>query len=214
MQKFVEEQNTYLAELPRASEPVARRKVQQKWKKLRLTGVEITCDNRILSRSKKEDEWNKEAKLEGCDGLKTNPTGQLASQKSVYDRCKNFSQVDWAFRITKTIQLKAHSIDVRKESRSHGHRFFMIVACRFVQEFADCGKKIDATIEERIKELATLWTTRVLVKEPQVLHNVVVLCPSGRRFLKTAQVQMATKIASCGSTASAQEKLVEERKIA
>jgi hypothetical protein len=214
VQKLVREQNAYLAEHPRASAEVAQKKVQQKWEKLRLPDVEIKCDDRILSLTKKEEEWNEAAKLDGCYCLKTDLTKQQASKETVHDRYKGLSRVEWAFRISKTIHLEARPVHVRKESRTRGHLFVVMLAYLLVQELAKCWNRIDATIEDGIHELTTLCTTQVTVKGAPMLHNVPTPRPSVQRFLEAAQVKLPTNIASRGINVSTRKKLVEERKIA
>ncbi len=214
VQKLVNEQNTYLDEHPRASAKVAQKKVQKKWEKLRLPDVEIKCDDRTLSLSKKEDEWNEEAKLDGCYCLKTDLTKQQASKETVHDRYKGLSQVEWAFRISKTIQLEARPIYVRKESRTRGHLFVVMLAYLLVQELAKSWNRIDATVAEGINELATLCTTQVTIKGVPILHNIPTPRASVQQFLEAAEVKLPTKIANCGAIVSTRKKLVEERKTA
>ena len=214
MQQLVKQQNTYLAEHPRASTEVAQRKVQQKWEKLRLPDVEIKCDDRSLLVSKQEDAWNEAAKLDGCYCLKTDLTESQASKETVHERYKGLSQVEWAFRISKTIELEARPIYVRKESRTRGHLFVVMLAYLLVQELAKCWNQIDATVEEGLHELATLCTTQVTVKGSPMLHNIPAPRPSVARLLEAAKVELPAQLASRGVTVSTRKTLVEERKIA
>ncbi len=214
VQKLVQQQNTYLAEHPRASTEVARRKVQQKWEKLRLPEVEIQCDARTLSVAKKEEAWNEAAKLDGCYCLKTDLSKSQATKETVHDRYKGLSRVEWAFRISKTIELEARPIYVRKESRTRGHLFVVMLAYLLVQELAKCWSQIDTTVEEGIDELATLCTTQVTVKGAPILHNIPTPRPSVERLLAAAQVELPTQLASRGITVSTRKTLVEERKTA
>jgi len=214
VRKLVKQQNSYLAEHPRASTEVAQRKVRRKWEKLRLPDVEIKCDNRTLSVSKKEDSWNEASKLDGCYCLKTDLAKSQASQETVHDRYKGLSEVEWAFRISKTIALEVRPIYVRKESRTRGHLFVVMLAYLLVQELAKCWNQIDATVEEGIHELTTLCTTQVSVKGAAILHNIPTARPSVERFLDAAHVDLPTKLASRGVTVSTRKTLVEERKTA
>jgi len=214
VQKLLKKQNAYLAEHPRASAELAQKKVQQKWEKLRLPDVEIKCDDRILSLTKKEDAWNEAAKLDGCYCLKTDLTKQQAPKETVHDRYKSLSRVEWAFRISKTIHLEARPVHVRKESRTRGHLFVVMLAYLLVQELAKCWNLIDATVADGIHELTTLCTTQITVKGAPMLHNVPTPRPSVQRLLEAAQVKLPTKIASRGINVSTRKKLVEERKIA
>jgi hypothetical protein len=214
VQQLVIEQNKYLAGHPRASVSVAQKKVQQKWEKLRLPAVEITCDHRMLSLSKTEDAWSEAAKLDGCYCLKTDLAKQRASKETVHDRYKDLSQVEWAFRTSKTIQLEARPIYVRKETRTRGHLFVVMLAYLMVQELAKCWNRIDSTVAEGIHELAALCTTQVTVKGSPLLCNIPTPRASVQRLLDAAQVKLPTQIASRGATVSTKKKLVEARKTA
>ena len=214
LQKLVDEQNTYLAEHPRASLSVAQRKVEQKSKKLRLPAVDVKVGHRTLSLSKDQEQWNEVAKLDGCYCVKTDLPQKQVSKEIVHQRYKDLSQVEWAFRTSKTVSLEARPIYVRLESRTRGHLFVVMLAYLLVQELANCWRELDVTVEEGIHELTTLCTTEVSVKGNPLLHNV----PRPRHFvqqlLDRAQIELPNKIASRGVHVSTRKKLVEERKTA
>jgi len=214
LQKLVDEQNKYLAEHPRASLSVAQRKVEQKSKKLRLPAVDVKVDNRTLSLSKGQEQWNEVAKLDGCYCVKTDLPQKQVSKEIVHQRYKDLSQVEWAFRTSKTVSLEARPIYVRLESRTRGHLFVVMLAYLLVQELANCWRELDITVEEGIHELTTLCTTQVSVKGNPLLHNVPCPRPSVQQLLDAAQIELPNKIASRGVQVSTRKKLVEERKTA
>ncbi|MCH7725148.1 MAG: IS1634 family transposase, partial [Planctomycetes bacterium] len=101
LEQLVKEQNAYLAEHPRASVAVARRKVEAKWKKLRLPAVDVKVDHakadnakaddvqsagRTLLLSKQQEAWEESAKLDGCYCLKTDLLKETASKEVIHDR--------------------------------------------------------------------------------------------------------------------------------
>jgi transposase len=214
LQKLVDEQNKYLAEHPRASLSVAQRKVEQKSKKLRLPAVDVKVDHRTLSLSKDQEQWNEVAKLDGCYCVKTDLPQKQVSKEIVHQRYKDLSQVEWAFRTSKTVSLEARPIYVRLESRTRGHLFVVMLAYLLVQELANCWRELDITVEEGIHELTTLCTTQVSVKGNPLLHNVPCPRPSVQQLLDAAQIELPNKIASRGVQVSTRKKLVEERKTA
>ena len=214
LQKLVDEQNAYLAEHPRASLSVAQRKVEQKSKKLRLPAVNVKMDHRTLSLSKDQEQWNEVAKLDGCYCVKTDLLQKQVSKEIVHQRYKDLSQVEWAFRTSKTVSLEARPIYVRLESRTRGHLFVVMLAYLLVQELVSCWRELDITVEEGIHELTTLCTTQVAVKGNPLLHNVPCPRPSVQQLLDAAQIELPNKIASRGVQVSTRKKLVEERKTA
>jgi transposase len=214
LQKLLDEQNHYLAEHPRASVKVAQQKLERKWKKLRLPTVEVKMDDRTLSLHQDEQEWSKATKLDGCYCLKTDLSKKKASKEIIHERYKDLSQVEWAFRTSKTVHLEARSIYVRLASRTRGHLFVVMLAYLLVQELANCWREIDLTVEEGIDELKTLCTTQVSVRGNTLLHNVPRPRPSVQRLLQAAHIELPSKIASRGVHVSTRKKLVEERQTA
>ncbi|MCH7687453.1 MAG: IS1634 family transposase [Planctomycetes bacterium] len=224
LEQLVKEQNTYLAEHPRASVAVAQRKVEAKWKKLRLPAVDVKvdgpkaddvkADGRSLLLSKQQEAWEESAKLDGCYCLKTDLLKETASKEVIHDRYKDLSQVEWAFRTSKTVHLEARPIYVRLATRTRGHLFVLMLAYLLVQELSRCWRSLDITVEEGLDELKTLCTTQVVVKGKSLLHNVPQPRDSVARLLRAAQVELPRKLASRGVHVSTRKKLVEERKTA
>ena len=214
IEKFVKEQNTYLADHSRASTSVAQKKTEQKLKRLKLPEMTIQCDDRTLALSKNESAWAEAAKLDGCYCLTTDLTKEDATKETIHDRYKDLSQVERAFRTSKSVHLEARPVYVRKASRTRGHLFVVMLAYLLVQELAKCWHRIDTTVEEGIHELTTLCTTQVIVKDSPMLHNIPVPRPTIERLLEAAQVELPSQIASRGATVSTRKKLTEERKTA
>ncbi len=238
LEQLVKEQNAYLAEHPRASVAVAQRKVEAKWKKLRLPEVDAIVDGvktdvktddtktddvktndakpagRTLLLSKQEKAWEEAAKLDGCYCLKTDLLKVTASKELIHDRYKDLAQVEWAFRMSKTVHLEARPVYVRLASRTRGHLFVVMLGYLLVQELSRCWRSLDITVEEGLDELKTLCTTQVIVKGKSLLHNVPQPRNTVAQLLGAAQVEMPRRIASRGVQVSTRKKLVEERKTA
>jgi transposase len=239
LKQLVKEQNAYLAEHPRASVAVAQRKVEAKWKKLRLPAVDVKvdgakadnekadnekaddpkadnvkADGRSLLLSKQQEAWDESAKLDGCYCLKTDLLEETASKEVIHDRYKDLSQVEWAFRTSKTVHLQARPVYVRLATRTRGHLFVLMLGYLLVQELSRCWRSLDITVEEGLDELKTLCTTQVVVKGKSLLHNVPQPRDSVARLLRAAQVDVPRKLASRGVQVSTRKKLVEERKTA
>ena len=259
LEKLVKEQNAYLAEHPRASVAVAQRKVEARWKKLRLPEVdvkahgaeadvlkadapkadeakagEVKADDpkaddpkdseakvdevrtlgRTLLLSIKQKAWDESAKLDGCYCLKTDLLKETVAKEVIHDRYKDLSQVEWAFRTSKTVHLEARPVYVRLATRTRGHLFVLMLGYLLVQELSRCWRSLDITVEEGLDELKTLCTTQVVVKGKSLLHNVPQPRASVARLLRAAEVEMPRKFAGRGVQVSTRKKLVEERKIA
>ena len=214
LQQRVGVQNTYLAEHPRAAVDVARRKIEAFHKKLRLPAIELNVIDRTISITKQVEAWQEVSKLDGCYCLKTDLSSKQASKETVHDRYKDLSQVEWAFRTSKTSLLEARPIYVRLASRTRGHLLVVMLAYLVVQELATCWYKIDVTVEEALDELKSLCTTRVVVKDTSVMHNIPQPRQSVQRLLDAAHVTLPKIIADRGVRVSTRKKLTAERKTA
>jgi transposase len=214
VQQLLAEQNTYLAEHPRADVNVARRKIEARHKQLRLPKINVNVNGRMIAIAKQDQAWQEAAKLDGCYCLKTDLTAQQASKETVHDRYKDLSQVEWAFRTSKTTLLEARPIYVCLESRTRGHLLVVMLAYLLVQELAQCWRDLDLTVEEGLDELKSLCTTQVVIKGRAVLHNIPQPRTSIQCLLNAAHVTLPNSIADRGVCVSTRKKLAAERKTA
>ena len=212
LQQLIAEQNTYLEEHPRADVKVARRKIEARHKKLRLPAIEVNVKGRTIAISKQDDVWQEAIKLDGCYCVKTDLSKQQASKETVHDRYKDLSQVEWAFRTSKTTLLEARPVYVCLASRTRGHLLVVMLAYLLVQELSRCWRDLDLTVEEGLDELKSLCTTQVVVQGRSVLHNIPRPRGSVQQLLDAAGVTLPKSIADRGVRVSTRKKLTEERK--
>ena len=163
---------------------------------------------------KQDKSWQEAAKLDGCYCLKTDLSKQQVSKEAVHDRYLDLSQVEWAFRTSKTTLLEARPVYVCLESRTRGHLLVVMLAYLLVQELARCWHDLDLTVEEGLDELKSLCTTQVVVQGRSVLHNIPQPRASVRRLLEAAQIALPKSIVDRGVRVSTRKKLTEERKTA
>jgi transposase len=214
VQQLVVEQNAYLAGHPRAGVTAARRKVKSRHQQLRLPKIKVQVKGRTITIVKDDHAWQEVAKLDGCYCLKTDLSAQQASKETVHDRYKDLSQVEWAFRTSKTVLLEARPVYVRLESRTRGHLLVVMLGYLLVQELAECWRDLDLTVEEGLEELKSLCTIQVVIKGRTLLHNIPQPRPSIQRLLDAAKVTLPTAIADRGVRVSTRKKLPTERKTA
>ncbi len=207
-------QNAYLAEHPRADVTVARRKIESRHKQLRLPKINVQVHGRTMAITQEDHAWQEAAKLDGCYCLKTDLSAQQASKETVHDRYKDLSQVEWAFRTSKTTMLEARPIYVCLESRTRGHLLVVMLGYLLVQELAQCWRELDLTVEEGLEELKSLCTTQVVIKGRALLHNIPQPRASVQRLLDAAKVTLPNAIADRGVRVSTRKKLTPERKTA
>jgi hypothetical protein len=210
---LVRKQNAYLAQHPRAAVQTAVRKVEQKIKKLRLSAwLGVSVSERTLSLEQDAEAFAEASKFDGCYCLKTDLPPRVASKERVHERYKSLSEVEWAFRTCKTAHLQARPIYVRKESRTRGHVFVVMLAYMIVAELARCWQPIDQTVEEGIHELTTLCITEVTIAGNTRINEVPTPRASIQKLLQAANIRLPKALPYTGATVSSKKKLPEERK--
>ena len=213
VEKLVSEQNVYLGEHPRARVDAAMRRVQQKIEKLRLSAwLSVSSEGRTLSPVRDEDTLAEMTKLDGCYCLKTDLDSQTATKELVHDRYKSLAEVEWAFRTCKTSHLEMRPVYVRKESRTRGHVFVVMLAYQIVMELAKCWRDLNLTVAEGVSELSSLCMTEVTIRGETTINQIPMPRPSVKRLLKTADVIIPQALPYTGTRVYTKKKLVDERK--
>jgi hypothetical protein len=175
---------------------------------------DVTGVGRTILLSKQQAVWEASSELDGCYCLKTDLPQETATKETIHDRYKDLSQVEWAFRMSKTVHLEARPIYVRLATRTRGHLLVLMLGYLLVQELSRCWRSLELTVEEGMNELKSLCTTEVVVKGKSLLHNIPEPRESVAELLAAAQIELPRKIASRGVHVSTRKKLTEERKTA
>ena len=87
----------------------------------------------------------------------------------------------------------------------------MMLAWKIVRELARLWRESDATVEEGIKELATLCATEVLVNGRPRSMRIPKPRASVRRLLAAAKVRLPDALSCKGIRAATRKKLVANR---
>ena len=209
VEKLMSEQNVYLIEHPRARVDVAVRRVEQKIEKVRLSAwLSVSREGRTLSLVRDEDALTEATKLDGCYCLKTDLDSQAAAKELVHDRYKSLAEVEWAFRTCKTSHLEVRPVYVRKESRTRGHVFVVMLAYQIVRELAECWRDFNLTVAEGVSELNSLCMTEVTIRDETTINQIPAPRPSVRRLLKAADVVIPQALPYTGNRVYTKKKLV------
>ncbi len=212
LERLVEKQNKYLAEHPRAHVDVALRKAEERAGKLRISNwTTCTVIERIISIKINEGELVEESKLDGCYVLKTD-LKKSVDKETIHERYKDLAKVEWAFRISKTVELEMRPIHVRLADRTRGHALVVMLAYRIVQELAKRWQDIDLTVEEGINELAQVCAMEMRVSNKPFCNKIPVPRDSIKELLKKAEVRLPEVLSSSGKKVATRKKLTERRK--
>lgn len=211
VEQLLAKQNAYLAEHPRATVAAAVARVERKITHLRLSScLSVTSAQRTLTLARNESAWQELSKLDGCYCLKTDLANARAAKELVHDRYKDLAEVEWAFRTSKST-LEVRPVYVRKESRTRGHVFAVMLAYLLIKELANCWNAIDLTPCEGVKELATLCMTEVTIENKTTINQVPTPRESVQELLTAAHVEIPAVLPYTGVKVYTKKKLVVER---
>lgn len=210
--KLVAERNDYLVEQPRARASTALRVVDEAIAKRKLAGwVKAVASENALSLSQDAEALAEESKLDGCYVIKTDLDKTDADKETVHGRYKDLSQVEWAFRTTKTGHLENRPIHVRLASRTRGHVFVVMLAYRLVQELTRRWQSLDLTVQEGIDQLAGLCATRMILGGEAQCQTLPKPRPELTEILAAAGVELPEALPSKGIKVTTRKKLTKRR---
>lgn len=213
VEALVAKKNSYLQEHAQAHVAVAEKDVVAKIKQLKLDGwLCVSSADRVLTLVTSEDALAEESKLDGCYIIKTDLQKEVADMKLVHSRYKDLAQVEWAFGTSKTAELEMRPINVRKESRTRGHVFVVMLAYMIVQELSKLWTSVDLKVEEALNELSTLCLTEMCNAGVVVCNTIPVPRGSIKRLLDDARVIMPPALPSKGIVVATRKKLPQNRK--
>lgn len=213
VEALVARKNSYLEEHVQAHVAVAEKIIDAKIRQLKLdTWLSVVSADRVLTLVTSEDALAEESKLDGCYIIKTDLQKEVADMQTVHSRYKDLAQVEWAFRTSKTAELEMRPINVRKESRTRGHVFVVMLAYMIVQELSKLWMAVDLKVEEALNELSTLCLTEMCSSGVVVCNTIPVPRDSVKRLLDDARVIMPPALPSKGIVVATRKKLPQNRK--
>src|SRR3989339_2282101 len=197
--KKVEEANRYLREHLRASGDKALEKLKERCKQLRISDwVSLTVQGREIQVSRDNEALVEITKLDGCYVLKTDVSGEQAPKEVVYERYRDLALVEQAFRRSKTVQLEMRPVYVRKENRTRGHAFVMMMAYWIVKELSARWQSFNITVEDGIDELSSLCVEEIQIKGGAQYNQIPQPRESVRQLLDAARVKLPDTLPSKG----------------
>lgn len=217
LQKLVTTKNEYLRTHKRAKTKIALREVTNKAKQLKITDwLIITAIEREITVKIDEQKLQQAKELDGCYVIKTDLPEADASKEIIHERYKDLALVEWAFRTSKTAFLELRPIYVRLASRTRGHALVVMLAYRIIKELSQKWRELDITVEEGIKNLATLCTMEVQVNERTYYNQIPKPNDLLQQLFAKANVilpEVLPKINSEKAKVATKKKLPTERKI-
>lgn len=214
IEKYIGEKNGYLREHPRASVSKALEVSKERLKKLRLEAwVQIKDEARVLRIERDEEALRVESYLDGCYVIKTDMNESEGDAVLVHDRYKDLSEVEKVFRECKTVNLEVRPVYVRTEGSTRGHVFVVMLAHMIIRRLRRAWANFDLTVEEGLKQLATICSMEVKVKGQKV-HCQKIPRPrqQSQELLDALRVKLPEALPSRNIRVVTRKKLTHQRK--
>ena len=188
---LVKERTQYLAQHAKAKVSVAEKKVRAKIARLKAGAwLRMETEGRSLKLVADEEARQEAARLDGCYVLKTDLPETAASKQVVHDRYKDLTEVEMAFRTSKTTHLELRPIHVRTEEHTRGHVLVVMLAYLIRRQLSRAWAGLNVTVEEGLAQLATLCSMEVKVEGGGNCLRIPEPRPASAALLKAASVRM------------------------
>jgi transposase len=212
LQELLREQNVYLSKHPRAKAEVAHRKVESQIKKYKFSDwIKVESSGRkldlIVDEQSKEDKY----RLDGCYVIKTDLSDQNIEADTIHARYKDLSLVEQAFRTFKSGHLEVRPVFVRKDLRTRGHVFVVMLAYLMEKEIYKYWREIEITIAEGLDELASLRAVEMQI-ENVVCQKIPEPTGLSEKLLNAANIKLPSVLPARKLHVATRKKLVTERK--
>lgn len=208
VQHLIDDKNTYLAQHKRAKLSVACQQLQKVLNKLQLSPFShVEPAERRLSLIIDHQKKEKLSLLDGCYVIKTELHKEHLSAEKVHQRYKDLQLVEHGFRTIKTGLLETRPIFVRKEKRTKGHVFIVMLAYLIVQHLQQLWADLDITVEESLAELSTITTMEIHIGQTSY-QQIPKPREMGSKLLQLAQVRLPHALPSRNIKVATRKKLI------
>jgi len=211
---LVQERNVYLADHARATVQAADKKVRAKIARLNTsTWLRVERAGRSLQLVVDEDARTEAARLDGCYAIKTDLPATAASTQVVHDRYHDLTEVERAFRTSKTAHLEMRPVWVRTEDHTRGHVLVVMLAYLIRRELSRAWAALNVTVEEGLAQLATLCSMTVTVEGGASCLRIPVPRETSRALLNAAAVRLPEVLPHLGTRVVTHRSLPPRRQL-
>jgi transposase len=211
LKEKLEEKNEYLLEHARAKVGVAKKNVSAIVKKYKFHDwIKVRSKRRVLRLDIDEEARDQKYRLDGCYAIKTDLVGEGVKAESIHARYKDLAKVERAFRTMKTGYLEVRPIFVRKDDRTRGHVFVVMLAYLLEKEIESHWKNLEVTVAEGIDELGSIRATEIEIGNVKC-QKVPEPVGLTKRLLESAGVRLPNVAPAKKVHVATRKKLVSER---
>jgi hypothetical protein len=213
VEALVKERNSYLATHAKAKVSAAEKKARAKIARLNAKAwLRVETEGRSLKLAVDEAARDEQARLDGCYAIKTDLPESAASSETIHGRYKDLTEVEMAFRTSKTVHLEMRPIHVRTEEHTRGHVLVVMLAYLLRRELSRAWAGLDMTVEEGLAQLSTLCSTEVRVEGGASCLRIPAPRASACDLLKAVKVRLPDVLPHLGTRVVTRKKLQSRRK--
>jgi transposase len=204
----------YLREHPRAAAKTQVSRLKARAETLHVDKfVQIAAEGRSVALTVDQDALTELARLDGCYALRTDLPRTLVSKNVVHDRYKDLTQVEWAFRDSKSMHLEMRPVYPRAENRTRGHAVVVMLAYLMAQELRRRWRDRDLTVREGLHRLASLCVTEVRIGGRASYNQVPTPREDVRQLFEAAAIAIPTALPLAPTRVATKRKLPQRRKV-
>ena len=208
---IVKRKNAYLERHVKAEVPAALNEIRQRMGKLKVSGfMGVEASGRLLVLGTDGKKMEEESMLDGCYVIRSNVPADIDSE-TIHKRYKDLIQVEDAFRAMKTGYLELRPLYLRKESRTRGHAFIVMLSYMIEKYISERWMDFNITVEEGIRELTSI--NCIGISMGAVRYNQIPKPRDiGAGLLKALNVELPDAIQCSGIEVATRKKLELKRK--
>ncbi len=211
VQTEIKNRNEYLTKHKRAKLSVAKSKIELLITKLKMRSfTKVDIEGRGLSLHVDENKKEEAKVLDGCYVIKTELKKTEISAEMAHQRYKDLAQVEYGFRTIKTGLLETRPVYVRKEERTRGHVFVVMLSYIIVHELQKLWAEMDLTVQEAMKELSTITCDEIRLGGTS-LHQIPQPRDLGATLIRLSNVSLPVALPSRNVKVATRKKLPERR---
>ena len=215
VERLVEKKNIYLREHKRARIATAIKDVRKKIIQLKIDKwLTVISQQRTLKLEIDDKALEEVSSLDGCYCIKTDLPKKVADKQIIHDRYKDLTEVERAFRTFKTDFLEVRPVYVQTEKSTRGHVLVVMLAYMIIRILRSAWRKFDLTVEEGLKQLSTLCSMEMKVKNQALCLKIPRPRENSRQLLKALDIRMPVALPHRKVRVVTRKKLVKRRKLA
>jgi len=214
VEKLLKKKNVYLLEHKRSKIETAIKVVNKKIAQLKIDKwLRVISQERTLKLKVDNKALEEASRLDGCYVIKTDLPKEVAGKQIIHDRYKDLTEVERAFRTFKTDFLEVRPVYVQTEKSTRGHVVVVMLSYMIVRRLRLGWENFDLTVEEGLKQLSTLCSMEMKVKNQASCLKIPRPREKSRQLLRAFDIRMPIVLPHRNVRVVTRKKLVERRNL-